>query len=183
MSEGLLLIFLWQQNMNVVAMEIKLSKQKYNFQLPAPARVARLSSVMMWAVFWWAVWLSPMPALPLSTPHSAETLAEDLCPLALFNAIFFFCLFTCSHMLWQSIAAFKWSNSCLNHSELCLKQAYFSKNPMSKEKNKKRQILVHLHAVLKSPPFLWIKLSNFHTRGTHGKTDTTRQSSVFQWGA
>lgn len=47
MSEGLLLIFLWQQNMNVVAMEIKLSKQKYNFQLPAPARVARLSSVMM----------------------------------------------------------------------------------------------------------------------------------------
>lgn len=135
MSEKLLLIFLRQQNMNVVAMEIKLSKQKYNFQLPAPARDAGLCSVMMWGVFWWAVWISPVPALPHSTPHSAETLAEDLYPLALFTAIFF-CLLMCSHMLWQSIAAFKWSNSCLNHSELCLKQAYFAKNPMSKEKKK-----------------------------------------------
>lgn len=38
---------------------------------------------------------------------------------------------------------------------------------------KKRQILVHLHAAQKSPRFLGIKLCSFHTRGTHGKRDTS----------
>lgn len=37
-SEWPLLLFLWQQNRNVVATEITLSKQKYNFQLQATAR-------------------------------------------------------------------------------------------------------------------------------------------------
>lgn len=148
-------------------MEIKLSKQKYNFQLPSPDRITRLC-VMTLPCFWWAVWISTVPALPHSAPQSTEVLAQDLYALALFTRMF--CLLTCSHMFWQSEAAFKWLNSCPNHWELCLKQTYFPRTQCQR-----RQILAHLHAVLKSPSSLWIKLSNVHVRGTHGKRDTTRK--------